>query len=208
MKIAVIGTGNIGAAYARALAQAQHEVVVGDREPRKAATLAQEIGAKVEGGGIAAAFKLADLVILAVPYQAVSGVLAIAGDVSGKVLVDVSNPISEDFKGLFVGLTTSAAEQTQAGAPGAHVVKAFNTIFAGLVPQQAREGRKLQVFVAGDEPTATAKVRELAQTLGFVAVDAGALRNSRFLEPVGMMNIQFGFFLGAGPSTAPSWAHA
>ena len=208
MKIAVIGTGNIGAAYARALAQAQYEVVVGDRDPAKAATLAQEIGAKVEGGGIAAAFKFADLVILAVPYQAVAGVLATAGDVSGKVLVDVSNPISEDFKDLVVGLTTSAAEQTQAAAPGAHVVKAFNTIFAGLVQQQAREGRKLQVFVAGDEPTATAKVREVAQTLGFVAVDAGALRNSRFLEPVGMMNIQFGFFLGAGPATAPSWAHA
>lgn len=119
-------------------------------------------------------------------------------------MVDVSNPISEDFQDLVVGLTTSAAEQTQAAAPGAYVVKAFNTIFAGLVSAEAREGRSLQVFVAGDEPTATAKVRELAQGLGFVAVDAGPLRNSRFLEPIGMMNIQFGFFLGAGPSTAPS----
>jgi len=208
MKVAVIGTGNIGSAYARALAAAQYEVVVGDRDPGKAAALAQEIGASVEGGGIAAAFKLADLVILAVPYQAVSGVLAAAGDVKGKVLVDVSNPISEDFQDLVVGLTTSAAEQTQAAAPGAHVVKAFNTIFAGLVAAQAREGRKLQVFVAGDEPSATAQVRDLAQALGFVAVDAGPLRNSRFLEPVGMMNIQFGFFLGAGPTTAPAWAQA
>ncbi|MCE1249968.1 MAG: NADPH-dependent F420 reductase [Comamonadaceae bacterium] len=208
MKIAVIGTGNIGAAYARALAATQYGVVVGDRDPGKAAALAHEIGAKVEGGGIAAAFTLADIVILALPYQAIAGVLTEAGDLTGKVLVDVSNPISEDFKNLVVGLTTSAAEQTQAAAPSAHVVKAFNTIFAALVPAQAREGRKLQVFVAGDEPTATAKVRELAQALGFVAVDAGPLRNSRFLEPVGMMNIQFGFFLGAGPSTAPSWAHA
>lgn len=208
MKIAVIGTGNIGAAYARTLAEAKYEVIVGDRDPGKAAALAREIGVKAEGGGIAAAFKLADLVILAVPYQATTGVLAEAGDLVGKVLVDVSNPIGEDFKDLVVGLTTSAAEETQAAAPGAHVVKAFNTIFAGLVPTQAREGRKLQVFVAGDEPSATAKVREVAQTLGFVVVDAGPLRNSRFLEPVGMMNIQFGFFLGAGPSTAPSWAHA
>lgn len=208
MKVAVIGTGNIGAAYARALAEAQYEIVVGDRDPGKAAALAQEIGAKAEGGGIAAAFKLADLVILALPYQAIEGVLAAVGDLTGKVLVDVSNPISEDFKDLMVGLTTSAAEQTQAAAPGAHVVKAFNTIFAGLVSKQAREGRKLQVFLAGDDATATAKVREVAQALGFVTVDAGPLRNSRFLEPVGMMNIQFGFFLGAGPTTAPSWAHA
>lgn len=208
MKVAIIGTGNIGAAYARALAQTPYEVVIGDRDPGKAAALAQEIGAQVEGGGIAAAFKLADLVILAVPYQATAGVLAQAGDVKGKVLVDVSNPVSADFKDLVVGLTTSAAEETQAAAPGAHVVKAFNTIFAGLVAAQAREGRKLQVFVAGDDPGATAQVRALAQALGFVAVDAGPLRNSRFLEPVGMMNIQFGFFLGAGPATAPSWAHA
>lgn len=147
-------------------------------------------------------------VILAVPYQAISGVLAEAGNLDDKVLVDVSNPMSADFKDLVVGLTTSAAEQAQTAAPTAHVVKAFNTIFAGLIPAQAREGRKLQVFVAGDDATATAQVRKLAQTLGFVAVDAGPLHNSRFLEPLGMMNIQFGFFLGAGPSTAPSWSHA
>lgn len=207
MKIAVLGTGNIGAAYARALAQAQYEVVIGDRDPGKAAALAQEIGARAEGGGIAAAVRLADLVILALPYPAVAGVLAAAGDLAGKVLVDVSNPISADFKDLVVGVTTSAAEQTQAAAPTARVVKAFNTIFAGLVPQQAREGRRLQVFVAGDDAGATAQVRALAQALGFVALDAGPLHNSRFLEPLGMMNIQFGFFLGAGPTTAPSWSH-
>lgn len=208
MKIAVIGTGNIGAAYSHALAEAQREVVIGDRDPGKAAALAREIGAGVEGGGTAAALAMADLAILAVPYQAVAGVLASAGDLTGKVLVDVSNPISEDFRDLVVGVSTSAAEQTQAAAATAHVVKAFNTIFAGLVPRQAREGRQLQVFVAGDDAGATGKVRELAQSLGFLAVDAGPLHNSRFLEPLGMMNIQFGFFLGAGPTTAPSWSHA
>lgn len=208
MKIAVIGTGNIGAAYARALAQAKFDVAVGDRDPSKAAALAHEIGPEVEGGGIVAAFKLADTVILALPHQAVAAVLAEAGDLTGKVLIDVSNPVSEDFKDLVVGLTTSAAEQTQAAAPTARVVKAFNTIFANLIPAEAREGQQLQVFVAGDDAAATAQVRELAQALGFVAVDAGPLRNSRFLEPIGMMNIQFGFFLGAGPTTAPSWAHA
>ncbi len=207
MKIAVIGTGNIGAAYARALASAKYEVIVGARDPNKAAALAQEIGGKAAGVDIAAAFKSADLVILALPYPAVAGVLTEAGDLAGKVLVDVSNPLSADFKDLVVGLTTSAAEQTQAAAPKAHVVKAFNTIFAGLIPAQAREGRKLQVFVAGDDAAATAKVREMVKALGFVPVDAGPLRNSRLLEPIGMMNIQFGFFLGAGPTTAPSWSH-
>ncbi|MDB0509514.1 NADPH-dependent F420 reductase [Ralstonia solanacearum] len=208
MKIAVIGTGNIGAAYARALAEAKFEVVIGHRDPSKAAALAQEIGPNAEGGGISAAFKLADLVLLALPYPAIAEVLAGAGDLAGKVLVDVSNPLSADFQNLVVGLTTSAAEQIQAAAPSARVVKAFNTIFAGLVPGQARAGKRLQVFVAGDDAAAVAQVRELAQALGFVPVNAGPLRNSRFLEPVGMMNIQFGFFLGAGPATAPAWIHA
>ncbi|WP_247392205.1 NADPH-dependent F420 reductase [Ralstonia pseudosolanacearum] len=208
MKIAVIGTGNIGAAYARALADAKFEVVIGHREPSKAAALAQEISPNVEGGGISAEFKLADMVLLALPYPAIAEVLADAGDLTGKVLIDVSNPLSADFQNLVVGLTTSAAEQIQTAAPSAHVVKAFNTIFAGLVPAQAREGKQLQVFVAGDDAAATAQVRELARALGFVPVNAGPLRNSRFLEPVGMMNIQFGFFLGAGPATAPAWIHA
>lgn len=208
MKIAVIGTGNIGAAYARALADAKFEVVIGHREPSKAAALAQEISPNVEGGGISAAFKLADMVLLALPYPAIAEVLADAGDLTGKVLIDVSNPLSADFQNLVVGLTTSAAEQIQTAAPSAQVVKAFNTIFAGLVPAQAREGKQLQVFVAGDDAAATAQVRELARALGFVPVNAGPLRNSRFLEPVGMMNIQFGFFLGAGPATAPAWIHA
>lgn len=208
MKIAVIGTGNIGAAYARALADAKFDVVIGHRDPGKAAVLAQEIGSQAEGGGIAAALKLADIAILALPYQAIAETLADAGDLTGKVLVDVSNPMSADFQDLVVGLTTSAAEQIQAAAPTARVVKAFNTIFAGLVSAEARAGKSLQVFIAGDDAAANAQVSELAEKLGFVAVNAGPLRNSRFLEPVGMMNIQFGFFLGAGPTTAPSWAHA
>ncbi|MCV9878551.1 NADPH-dependent F420 reductase [Brenneria izbisi] len=208
MKIAVIGTGNIGTAYARALAEAKFDVVIGHRDPSKAAVLAQEIGSQTEGGGIAAALKLADIAILALPYPAVTEILSEAGDLAGKVLVDVSNPVSADFQDLVVGLTTSAAEQIQAAAPTARVVKAFNTIFAGLVSAEARAGKSLQVFVAGDDAAANTQVSELAEKLGFVAVNAGPLRNSRFLEPVGMMNIQFGFFLGAGPTTAPSWAHA
>jgi NADPH-dependent F420 reductase len=207
MNIAVLGTGNIGSAYARASADAKHNVIVADRDPDKAETLAKAIGMQVRGAGIAQAIQLSDVVLLALPYQAVAAVLAEAGDLKGKVLVDVSNPLSADYKDLVVGLTTSAAEQIQAAAPGAHVVKAFNTIFAGLVPVAARDGKRLQVFVAGDAAAATTQVRELAESLGFVAVDAGPLRNSRFLEPIGMMNIQFGFFLGAGTTTAPSWAH-
>lgn len=118
-----------------------NEIQVGDRDLGKAAALAGEIGgeSETEGGGVAAAFQRADLATLALPYSAIVGVLAEAGDLTGKVRVDASNPVGEDFKDLVVGLSDSVAEQTRDAAPTARVVKAFNTIFAGLVP--ARESK-------------------------------------------------------------------
>lgn len=205
MKVAIIGTGNMGAGFAKAFAAQGVDLVIGHRDPAKAALLASEVGSNVEGGGIAAAVKLADIVLLALPYQAITDVLAEAGELSGKVLVDITNPITADYKELLLGYTTSAAEEIQKAAPGAHVVKAFNTIFAGLIAPEARTGKTLQVFVAGDDADATAKVRELAAKLSFEAVNAGPLSNSRFLEPIGEMNIHFGFFLGMGPTVAPAW---
>lgn len=149
--------------------------------------------------------KLADIVLLALPYQSVASVLGEAGDLTGKILIDISNPITAAYKELLLGHTTSAAEEIQKVATGAHVVKAFNTIFAGLLSPEARTGKTLQVFVAGDDADATANVRELAEKLSFEAVNAGPLSNSRFLEPIGEMNIHFGFFLGIGPTVAPTW---
>lgn len=205
MKIAVIGTGKMGAGFARAFTSSGVDVVIGHRDPAKAASLAAELGATVEGGGTAAAVKLADIVLLALPYESVASVLGEVGDLTDKILIDISNPITADYKELLLGHTTSAAEEIQKAAPGAHVVKAFNTIFAGLVSPEVRAGKTLQVFVAGDDADATAKVRELAEKLSFEAVNAGPLSNSRFLEPIGEMNIHFGFFLGMGPTVAPTW---
>ncbi|WP_275507276.1 NADPH-dependent F420 reductase [Rhizobium sp. AC27/96] len=205
MKIAVIGTGNMGAGLARLLAGTGSDVVIGHRDPAKAAAFAAELGANVEAGGIAAAVKLADIVILALPYGAVADALREAGNLKGKILVDISNPITADFRGLVVGHSTSAAEEIQALAPDAIVVKAFNTIFATLLPVEARKGKVLQVFVAGDDEKAKAAVSSLVQSIGFESVDAGPLTNARFIEPIGEMNIHFGFFLGKGPSVAPAW---
>ncbi|CVI63483.1 NADPH-dependent F420 reductase (plasmid) [Agrobacterium leguminum] len=205
MKIAVIGTGNMGGALARALFSAKKEVVIGARDPANAAALAAEIGSQVEGGGIAAALKVADIAIVALPYDAAIAVLKSAGDLAGKIVVDISNPITADYKDLVLGHTTSAAEQLQAAAPTAKVVKAFNTVFAPLIPAEARQKQTVQVFVAGDDADATARIRELAQALAFEPQDAGPLSNSRFLEPIGEMNIHFGFFLGKGPTVAPAW---
>lgn len=205
MKVAIIGTGNMAAGLAAVWATAGHAISIGARDLSKAAALADKVGHGAVGGGISAAAKLADVVVLAVPYGAVADALQQAGGLAGKVLVDISNPISPDYKELVVGHTTSAAQEIQKLAPQAQVVKAFNTIFAQLLAPASRNGKTLQVFVAGDDAVAKATVSELAKSAGFDPVDAGPLSNSRYLEPIGEMNIHFGFFLGKGPVVAPAW---
>lgn len=205
MKVAIIGTGNMAAGLASVWAAAGHGISIGARDLAKSAALADKVGHGAVGGGIAAAAKLADVVVLAVPYGAAADAIEQAGGLAGKVVVDITNPISPDYKELVIGHTTSAAQEIQKLAPQAHVVKAFNTIFAQLLAPESRNGKTLQVFVAGDQAAAKATVSELVKSAGFDAMDAGPLSNSRYLEPIGEMNIHFGFFLGKGPVVAPAW---
>ena len=205
MTIAIIGTGKMGVGIARLLANKGVKVALGSRDPAKAAKLAAELGAGAEGGGIAAATKLADVVILAVPFAAAAETISEAGGFAGKVLVDISNPITPDYRALTIGHTTSAAEEIQKLAPQAKVVKAFNTIFAQLLPAEARNGRTVQVFVAGDDAVAKKAVSDIVTKGDFEPIESGPLSNARYLEPVGEINIHFGFFLGWGTSAAPAW---
>jgi predicted dinucleotide-binding enzyme len=195
----------MGGGIARLLASKGFDVVVGHRTPAKAEALANEIGAGAKGGSVKDAVRQADIVILAVKYEQAADALAAAGDLTNKIVIDISNPITADFKGLTIGHSTSAAEEIQKLVPGAKVVKAFNTIFAELLPTESRVGRKVQVFIAGDDETAKAKVSDLVMAAEFEPVDSGALYNSRFLEPMGEMNILLGFFLGWGTSGAPEY---
>jgi NADPH-dependent F420 reductase len=207
MTVAVIGTGKMGSGLARLIASKGIDVAIGHKDPAKAAALAEEIGRRAQGGGAEAAAKLADVVILAVPYTQATEALKGAGDLTGKIVVDISNPITPDYKALTVGHTTSAAEEIQKLVPGAKVVKAWNTVFAELLPAEAHEGRPapVQVFVAGDDEEAKKTVSDLVRATGFEPVESGPLTNSRYLEPVGEINIHFGFFLGWGTSAAPAW---
>lgn len=137
MTIAIIGTGNMGSAFARALAGRGAEVLLGARDASKAAAL--------------------------------------------------------------------AAEELQTLAPKAHVVKAFNTIFAGLIAPAERANKPVQTFVAGDDTGAVSRVTEIAKKMGLKPVKAGSLRNARFIEPTGMLNIQLGAFQVLGTAVAPEW---
>jgi predicted dinucleotide-binding enzyme len=139
-----------------------------------------------------------------VPYDAALELIT-SRDLAGKVVVDMTNPITADFSALKLGHTTSAAEVLQQAAPTARVVKAFNTIFAGLFDAPRALTAGVPVFVAGNDEAAVAAVADLAQAAGFAVEKTGTLDASRLLEPVGLLNIRLGYGLGQGTAIAPSW---
>lgn len=206
MKFAVIGPGNMGLGIARLLVAKGRDVVLAHKDVSVADRLAAEIGPGAKGADIANAVKAAEIVILAVPFAAVEAVIAAAGDLAGKTLVDITNPITPDYMALTIGHTTSAAEEIATLAPGAHVVKAFNTIFWQALPFEVRRGKPaVQVLLAGDDASAKQSVAAMVTELEFEAVDAGPLTNARYIEPIGELNIHFGYALGWGTSIAPAW---
>jgi 8-hydroxy-5-deazaflavin:NADPH oxidoreductase len=200
-RIGIIGAGNMGRAFATRLAAAGHSVTITATDPAHAEEAAAKAGANaraVRPEGIA---RDTDLLILAVPYAAAAEALRGAGDVSGKTIVDITNPVTPDYSALALGFSTSAAEEIQKAVPTAKVVKAFNTVFA----QVLGSGARAQVLYAGDDAGAKEAVRELIESAGFEAVDAGPLANARLLEPLGMLTIYFGYGAGRGTGIAPAW---
>jgi predicted dinucleotide-binding enzyme len=193
----------MGSGFARLFASKGMDIAIGHKNPEKAEALATEVGA--EGGSVKDAVSQADIIIFAVKYEDTAAALKAAGDLTNKIVIDISNPITADYKGLTIGHSTSAAEEIQKLIPNAKVVKAFNTIFAELLPTESRARRKVQVFIAGDDETAKAKVSDLVMAAEFEPVDSGILSNSRYLEPLGELNIWLGFFLGWGTSGAPEY---
>ena len=129
MNIAIIGAGNVGKALTGSAIRAGHSVTVSSKNGESARALAQATGARAAASD-REAVEAADVVVLAIPYGAVDEVLGETGAaLAGKVLVDATNPIKPDYSGLATN-GTSGAEGIQSKAPGARVVKAFNTAFA------------------------------------------------------------------------------
>lgn len=206
MKVTVIGAGNMGSAFVTQLARAGHEVAVTARDAGKAAAVAAAApGAKAVPQ--AGAARDADVVVLATGYADAVDALRAVGDLSGKVVVDITNPLTPDYMGLTLGHTTSAAEEIAKAVPGAEVVKAFNTVFASVLAEGADfgNGNQVSVFVASDSDRAKQVATAVAQSIGFAVVDAGALRNARYLEPLAALNIYLGYGAGLGTGIAPGW---
>jgi hypothetical protein len=148
-----------------------------------------------------------EVIILAVPHDAIDDVASTIGNrADGKTVIDVTNVITPDMK-LAVGFTTSGAEELQKKMPNAKVVKAFNTEFSNTMDSGEAKGEQLAAFVAGDDSRAKKTVLELAEDIGFDAIDAGPLENARLLEPLALLNVQLGYQLGLGRNSGIKFVH-
>lgn len=206
MKITVIGAGNMGSAFVSQLVRAGHQVSVTARDSGKASQVAAaHPGARAVD--IAGAATGADAVILATGYADAANALQAVGDLKGQVVIDITNPLTADFMALTIGHSNSAAEEISKAVPGAEVVKAFNTVFAQVLAEGADfgNGRKVEVFVASDSERAKQTASSIAESIGFAVVDAGGLKNARYLEPLAGLNIYLGYGAGLGTAIAPTW---
>jgi 8-hydroxy-5-deazaflavin:NADPH oxidoreductase len=205
MRVAVIGAGSVGGTLGRRWAELGHEVAFGVRRPADGAAAVKGGGALPAGARVVApagAVRGADVVLLATPWGAVPDALRDAGAdrgaLDGLVLVDATNPLAAGLR-LDVGPNgESGGERVQALAPGARVVKAFNTTGYNNMAQPAYDGAATMMCYAGDDAAAKAATRELVIALGFDPVDAGPLSRSRELEHLAVLWIALAMGPGAG----------
>jgi hypothetical protein len=202
MRIAIIGAGNVGGTLGKMWAAKDHEVAFGVRRPNdaKVQALLAATGKRARAVSVKDAVAGAEVVLLATPWSATEAALRDAGELRGKVVVDATNPLKSDLSGLAIGHSTSAAEQVAGWAPGARVVKAFNTIGAAHMADPRFGTQRASMFICGDDASAKATVVRLAGELGFDPVDCGPLTQARLLEPLAMLWISIAYTYGAGPN--------
>jgi predicted dinucleotide-binding enzyme len=188
MNIVIVGAGNVGCALGGGWRKAGHGVTMALRDTagEKAGALKHEGFSITSTKGAAAA---GEIVVLAVPWPALTTAVKELGSLPGKIVVDAINPLTPDFS-LAIGHDDSAGETVARLATGARVVKAFNTTGANNMADSRYGGGKLMMPVAGDDAAAKATVMSLAADLGFEPIDVGPLAMSRHLEPMAMVWIK------------------
>jgi len=187
MKIAVIGMGSVGGTLGQRWAAAGHTVTFGSRNPADPKGKTEAAGMKAEFASIHDAVASADVVVLTVPFDAIANALAAAGNLAGKVLLDCTNPLLPDLSGLSVGQNTSGGEEVAKVAPGAKVVKIFNTTGYDNMANPNYGGTPVTMLYAGDNAGAKATAAALARDLGFDPVDFGPLSGARLLETLALV---------------------
>ena len=199
--IAIIGTGDVGGALGPEFAALGHKVVYGSRNPgsEKVLALVARTGEGANAASPADAAAEADILVLAVPGMRVGDIVSGLGDLSGKLIIDPTNPlIRRDDGKLGIEIHGSNAEIIQAAAPGANVVKAFNTLgWRSMIDPQSTGG-PISIPLVGDSEKAKAKVAKIVTAMGLEPIDVGPLRNARHVEGLSVLLLNGAF--GGGPS--------
>ena len=170
--VSIIGTGNMGQAIAGVVGKGGHTVqLLGQSDSATAVT--------------------GDIVVLAVPYPAVSAVIAERGDtLAGKIVVDITNPLNfETFDSLTVPADGSATAEIAEALPASRVLKAFNTTFAATLAAGSVGSLTTTVLIAGDDADAKSTLAGIVTSGGLNAIDAGPLTRARELEGIGFLQI-------------------
>ncbi len=189
MDITIIGTGNMARGIATRALAGGHTVTLLGTDSDKARALADELSGDLRTGTVGDPIS-GDVVVLAVWYQAIGDVLGrYADQLAGKTVIDITNPVDPQTYAPLTVEAGSAAQEIAAKAPGAKVIKAFNTTFAGSLVEGQVADQPLDVFVASDDDDAKAVVRELAESAGLRVLDAGPLAIARQLEGAGYLHM-------------------
>jgi predicted dinucleotide-binding enzyme len=189
MHITIIGTGNMARGIATRALAGGHTVTLLGTSREKAQALAGELSGDVQAGAVGDPIS-GDVVVLAVWYQALDDVIGrYADQLGGKVVVDITNPVDPQTYAPLALEAGSAAQEIAQKAPGARVVKAFNTTFAGSLVEGQVAGQPLDVFIASDDEEAKATVRQIAEDAGLRVLDVGPLAHARQLEGAGYVHM-------------------
>ena len=204
MEIAIIGAGDVGGTLGRLWVKKGHQIMFGVRnlQSHNVQNLIRSTDSGVKVGTIGEAASFADIIVLAIPWMAVEETIKSAGDLSGKILIDPTNPINADLTGLIIESSTSAAEEIAKWAKGSKVVKAFNSIGAKALDNLQFGMVKADAFICGDDFKSKTVVKKLATEIGFDTVDAGPLINARLLEYLALLWIQLAYSRQMGPNIA------
>lgn len=204
MRIGIIGAGNVGGTLGRGWSRRGHEVLYGvrDASQTRVEELRTRLGGDAKVGTVPQAAAFGEVVVLATPWDGAQEALRSAGSLSGKIVLDCTNPLKADLSGLALGHSTSGGEQVAGWAAGAKVVKIFNTTGFNNMENPNYGGTGATMFHCGDDERAKAVAARLAADLGFEPVDAGPLAQARLLEPLAMLWISLAYFQRQGADIA------
>jgi 8-hydroxy-5-deazaflavin:NADPH oxidoreductase len=192
MKIGLIGSGHVGGALGTQWARAGHQVVFSSRHPEsdQIKNVLRNAGSSARAGTVLEAAQDSDVVVLATPWSTTQQAVQTAGDLRAKIVVDTTNPLLPDLSGLIFSGSSSGGEEIAKWAPGAHVVKAFNTIGHNIMADPNLGGQQATLLYCGDDDRAKSVVHSLAADIGFEPFEIGPLSRAGLLEDFALLWIR------------------